>query len=293
MGIKMKEYRIRAYAKINLGLDVVKKLPNGYHQVKMIMQTVGICDELSLERTQGGIAVTTDSKELSAGEDNLVYKAAALMREKYKITEGVRICLKKRIPIAAGMAGGSSDAAAVMKGMNKLFDLGIERQELMKEGASIGADVPYCILGGTALAQGIGEELTVLNKAPECRVLVAKPDISVSTRYVYEHLDAVNIEHHPDIDGMAEAVRAGNLQGILERLENVLETVTIPAYPVIGVIKERMRQLGAAGSLMSGSGPTVFGIFLDEQAAGEAARRLRGEKLAKDIYVTEFCYPKS
>lgn len=285
----MKEYDIKAYAKINLGLDVVKRLPNGYHQVKMVMQTVGIYDELFLERTESGILVTTDSGELPTDENNLIYKAAKLMQEKFGISEGIRIHLRKNIPIAAGMAGGSTDAAATMKGMSRLFGLELEPQELMDAGVAIGADVPYCIMGGTALAEGIGEKLTPLDMAPDCFVLVAKPDISVSTKYVYEHLDAAGIECHPDIDGMVAAIEAGSLQGILDRMENVLETVTIPAYPVIADIKSRMRELGAVGSLMSGSGPTVFGIFLEERAAQAASEQLRQDQLAKQLFVTTFC----
>ncbi|MGN0168985.1 MAG: 4-(cytidine 5'-diphospho)-2-C-methyl-D-erythritol kinase [Acetatifactor sp.] len=282
----MEQYTIKAYAKVNLGLDVVNRLPNGYHQVKMIMQTVGIYDELTMEKTESGIIVTTDSGELPTDENNLIYKAAKLMQEKYGIREGVRIHLQKNIPIAAGMAGGSTDAAATMKGMNILFGLEAKTEELMAEAVKIGADVPYCIMGGTALAEGIGEKLTALPPVPKIFLLVAKPDINVSTKYVYEHLDAEGIAHHPDIDGMVEAIREGSLQGILERMENVLETVTIPAHPVIEVIKKRMRELGAADSLMSGSGPTVFGVFPDEEGAKKAYEQMRQDGLAKQIFLT-------
>ena len=283
------EYQIKAYAKINLGLDVVGKLPNGYHEVRMVMQTVGICDILTLEKTESGITFTTDSKELPADENNLVYKAAKLMMEKYNIQEGVRIHLQKNIPISAGMAGGSTDAAAAMKGISRLFGLEASMEELFDLGVSIGADVPYCVMGGTALAEGIGEKLTPLEMAPECYVLVAKPDINVSTKFVYEHLDMTTIKQHPDIDGMVEAVNKGSLQGILDRMENVLETVTISTYPIIGDIKRRMKELGAVNSLMSGSGPTVFGIFLEERAAQSAMEQIRQEKLAIQIFVTTFC----
>lgn len=282
----MEKYHIKAYAKINLGLDVVKRLPDGYHQVKMILQTVGIFDELTLEKADSGITLTTDAPGLSTGSDNLVCKAAELMREKYHITEGISIHLKKKIPIAAGMAGGSTDAAATMKGISRLFGLDAPLPQLMEYGVSIGADVPYCIMGGTALAEGIGDVLTALPPAPECVILVAKPDISVSTKYVYEHLDAAGLKSHPDIDGMRAAIEVGSLQGILDRMGNVLETVTIPAHPVIDTIKRRMRELGAVNSLMSGSGPTVFGIFLEEQAAELAGIRLQREALAEQIFVT-------
>ncbi len=282
----MEKYHIKAYAKINLGLDVVKKLPSGYHQVKMILQTVDIFDQLTLEKTGDRIMLTTDSDELPPGRDNLICRAAELMREKYHFSEGIHIHLEKRIPIAAGMAGGSTDAAAVMKGISRLLGLDAPIPQLMEYGVAIGADVPYCIMGGTALAEGIGDILTALPPAPDCFILVAKPDISVSTKYVYEHLDAAGLKSHPDIDGMRAAIEQGSLQGILDRMENVLETVTIPAHPVIATIKNRMRELGAVKSLMSGSGPTVFGIFLEKQAAELAGGQLREEGLAKQIFVT-------
>lgn len=282
----MEKYHIKAYAKINLGLDVVGKLPNGYHQVKMIMQTVGIFDKLTLEKTDSGITLTTDSDELPVGKDNLVYRAAELMFEKYHIAGGIRIHLEKKIPIAAGMAGGSTDAAAAMRGISRLWGLDAPLPQLMEYGVAIGADVPYCIMGGTALAEGIGDVLTALPPAPDCVILVAKPDISVSTRDVYARLDDVCLKSHPDIDGMRAAIETGSLQGILDRMGNVLETVTIPACPVIDTIKQRMRELGAVNSLMSGSGPTVFGIFMDEQAAELAGMQLQEEMLAKQIFVT-------
>ncbi|MBO5336658.1 MAG: 4-(cytidine 5'-diphospho)-2-C-methyl-D-erythritol kinase [Lachnospiraceae bacterium] len=285
----MSKLEIKAYAKINLGLDVVRRLENGYHEVKMVMQTVGIYDVLTFEKASEGIVITTDSGELPTDENNLIYKAARLMKERYGITEGVRIHLQKNIPIAAGMAGGSTDAAATLKGLNELFELGAGKQELQEIGVKIGADVPYCVLGGTALAEGIGEKLTSLPSAPECVLLVAKPDINVSTKFVYEHLDAAGVDKHPDIDGMVEAIAEGSLQGIVERMENVLETVTIPAHPIIATIKSRMKELGAVNSLMSGSGPTVFGIFVDRETAEKAYEQIKNEQLAKQIFVTTMC----
>ncbi len=279
---------LKAYAKINLGLDVTGRLPNGYHQVKMIMQSVGICDELTLEKTPEGLSMTADSEELPTDESNLVCKAARLMQETFHIPGGVRFHLKKRIPIAAGMAGGSTDAAAAMKGMNTLFRLGLPDKELMELSVSVGADVPYCILGGTALAEGIGEKLTPLPSPPACQVLVIKPDIGVSTKYVYEHLDAAGSLSHPDIDGMVNALKECSLQGILDRMGNVLETVTVPAYPVIRDIKEKMLSAGAAGSLMSGSGPTVFGIFTDQERAQHAFDTLKTEAFSAQIFLTTF-----
>lgn len=284
-------YECKAYAKINLGLDVLGRLPNGYHEVKMVMQTVGIYDILTFEQTESGIVITTDSGELPTDNDNLIYRAAALLFDRYHITDGVRIHLQKNIPIAAGMAGGSTDAAAALKGVSRLFGLDCSEEDLMELGVQIGADVPYCIMGGTALAEGIGEKLTALPPAPECFLLVAKPDINVSTKYVYEQLDALTSYEHPDIDAMARAIADGSLQGVIDRLGNVLEGVTVPTYPVIDTIKRRMLMLGAAGSLMSGSGPTVFGIFTEGEKAKNAFVRLKEEQLAKQIFLTNFWQP--
>lgn len=284
----MEQIILRAYAKINLCLDVSGRLPNGYHTVKTVMQAVGIFDELALEKAESGVAMTTDAVGLPVDGSNLACKAANLMQETYHVKEGVRIRLRKSIPIAAGMAGGSTDAAAVMLGMNRLFGLERPREELMRLSVSIGADVPYCILGGTALAEGIGEVLTPLPAAPACHVLVAKPDFSVSTRDVYERLDAAGKLQHPDVDGMVAAIERGSLSGVAERLGNVLEGVTVSAFPVIDTIKKRMLALGAAGSLMSGSGPAVFGLFPDKAAADHARRRLEQEALARQLFVTTF-----
>lgn len=278
----------RAYAKINLGLDVTGRLENGYHLVRMIMQTVGIYDVLTFTAARSGIRISVEGGELPTGEDNLIYRAARLLMEAGGVKEGVDIHLEKHIPIAAGMAGGSSDAAAALLGLNELFALGLSREQLRQLGVRIGADVPYCIMGGTALAEGIGELLTPLTPAPPCGLLVAKPDIQVSTKYVYEQLDAWEIGHHPDIDGMRSAIETGDLTGIADRLGNVLETVTMEACPVIGRIKREMMANGAMGSLMSGSGPTVFGIYGSQEQAGAAGDCLRETGLASELFVTEF-----
>lgn len=278
-----------AYGKINLGLDVVRRLENGYHEVRMIMQTVGICDRLTFEKRDTGIVITTDSGELPVDENNLIYKAAKLMQDTYQIPQGIQIHLEKHIPIAAGMAGGSTDAAATFLGMNELFDCGASEEDLRVLGVKIGADVPYCIMGRTALAEGIGEKLTKLPAPPQAYLLIAKPDINVSTKYVYEHLDAEGILHHPDIDGMIQAIVQQDLKGITDRLENVLENVTVKKYPIIQEIKNIMLEEGAQGSLMSGSGPTVFGIFTKEDTAIQALQRLRELHLADQLFVTNFC----
>ena len=278
---------LNAYAKINLCLDVVGRLPNGYHQVRMIMQTVGIHDTLMFERTAGEIRITSNAGEIPLGEDNLIYKAASLMRERFGIAGGVSVHLEKRIPVAAGMAGGSTDAACTMKALNLLYDLGLSEEELCELGVKIGADVPYCIIGGTALSEGIGEVLTKLSPMPECVILVAKPEIGVSTREVYERIDRHEIACHPDVDGMQKAITKKDLDGVVRRLSNVLATVTEEMHPVVLKIREEMLSQGALGSLMSGSGPSTFGIFEDEEKAKAAGERIRELGLAKQIFVTK------
>ncbi len=281
--------RQRAYAKINLGLDVLRRRPDGYHEVKMIMQTVDICDDLTFEkRKDQGIAFRIEGSDLPADENNLVYRAAALLMEKGQIREGVSITLHKRIPIAAGMAGGSADAAAAMRGLNELFEMGYSAGELKKTGVTLGADIPYCIEGGTMLSEGIGEILTPLPAPPDCHLVIAKPDIDVSTAFVYGHLQADRLPFHPDIDGMAAALAAGDLRGITDRMGNVLETVTVKEYPVIDKLKRKMCELGAENALMSGSGPTVFGIYKEKEAAQKAAAAIKEEEPAGAVFVTAF-----
>ena len=279
--------RYKAMAKINLGLDVLRRRPDGYHEVKMVMQTVGIYDVNTMEKlAEDVIRVSTDKEELPSDESNLIYKAAKLMKNTFGISGGVAVKLEKNIPIAAGMAGGSTDAAATIAGMNELFALGLTLEEMQKVSVKIGADVPYCLMGGTALSEGIGEILTALPKVPDAYLVIAKPDINVSTKFVYENLKADELKYHPDINGMIEALKQGDLKGITDRLGNVLETVTVPAYPVIREIKEIMLAAGAEGALMSGSGPTVFGIFTEEEQARHAAELIGG--VAKQIFVTNF-----
>ena len=278
----------KAYAKINLGLDVVRRLPNGYHEVRMIMQNVGIYDVLTFEKADEGITLQVDNQELPADGNNLIWKAAKLLLDTAGIQGGVRITLEKHIPIAAGMAGGSTDAAAAFLGINELYEIGYDIDQLKELGVKIGADVPYCIQGGTALAEGIGEVLSVLPAPPACHLVIAKPDINVSTKFVYENLRANELEYHPDIDGMIKALEMGDLEGITDRLGNVLETVTVPAYPIIEEIKTVMRNEGAVNALMSGSGPTVFGIFTYKEKAEAAAERVKNAGLAKQVFITTF-----
>lgn len=289
MAVNMEQIVRKAYAKINLGLDVLRRREDGYHEVKMIMQTIGLCDTLTFtRRTEPGIGLKIEGAELDAGKDNLICRAAEALFTDAGITPGVEILLEKRIPIAAGMAGGSTDAAAALWGLNDLFELGYSLERLQALSVKLGADIPYCLMGGTALAEGIGEILTKLPTPPQCVLVVAKPDIDVSTRFVYENLHAGALTYHPDIDGMEAAIRSGSLDGITKRMGNVLETVTIREYPVIDGIKELMKAAGAENALMSGSGPTVFGIFTEEECARKTAEQIRERSLAGQVFVTGF-----
>lgn len=279
--------RLQAFAKINLGLDVLGKREDGYHEVRMIMQTIRMYDQLDMRKSvEPGIHLTTNKKYIPVDENNLVWRAAKLMMDTCGIMEGVSIHLHKVIPVAAGMAGGSSDAAATLVGMNRLFHCGLSKEKLMELGVQIGADVPYCVLRVTALAEGIGEKLTVLPPMPDCWILIGKPGISVSTKYVYTTLDLNTDTVHPDIDGMKKALEDGNLYGITERMGNVLQDVTIPAYPEVERIKEQMKALGAVNAMMSGSGPTVFGIFDNEEKAQKACQKLRESGSCQQVFLT-------
>ena len=282
----MRDLKLKARAKINLGLDVVRKREDGYHEVRMIMQMINLYDKITLrKKTEPGITVTANLSYLPVNEDNLVYRAAKLLMDEFQVDGGLEIELQKYIPVAAGMAGGSTDAAAVMVGVNRIFQLGLNKKQLMERGVKIGADVPFCIMRGTALAEGIGEELTPLPAMPHCSLVIAKPKIHVSTKFVYGNLKVKELTEHPDIDGQVQALRENNLEQLVARMGNVLETVTIPAYPVIDEIKHTMMKYGAMGAMMSGSGPTVFGIFEKEDKAQEVCRLLKKEKAAKQVYL--------
>ncbi len=282
----MDKIQLKAYAKINIGLDVIKKLENGYHEVKMIMQTISLHDTLVLERSSTpGIVLETDHETLPADSSNLAYRAAELLFDAYSLNGGVKIYLKKRIPIAAGMAGGSADAAAVLRGMNEMFGLDVPRQELMKLAVKLGADVPYCIVGGTYLAEGIGERLTRTAPMPECFILAAKPAVCVSTKWVYDNLHADSLKEHPDIDRMLREIEAGNLKGLAGCMDNVLQNVTCKKYPVVLEIIKKMEACGAQKAMMSGSGPTVFGLFCSEMQMQEAYEQLRAEAVIQDLFL--------
>lgn len=283
----MKDISVKALAKINLGLDVIRKREDGYHEVRMIMQTIHLFDRLEIRRNNSGrITIETNLLFLPTNENNLAYKAAKLLMDEFQLRDGIDIRLQKHIPVSAGMAGGSTDAAAVLYGVNRLFELGISREELMQLGVKIGADVPYCVMRGTALAEGIGEQLSPLPPMVKCPVLIAKPQINVSTKFVYENLKLNAQTVHPDIDRLMDDIKARDLKKIAADMGNVLETVTIPNYPVISEIKENMLAHGALNAMMSGSGPTVFGLFEDEDTAAAAYEAMRESGLAKQVYLT-------
>ena len=280
--------RLRALAKINLGLDILRKREDGYHEVRMIMQTIQMYDVLEMKRVRKpGISLSVNYSYIPNDERNLVYKAAKLLMDEFQVKGGVDIHLEKFIPVAAGMAGGSSDAAAAFVGVNRMFHLGLTEEQLMERAVKVGADVPYCIMRGTALAEGIGEKLKRLPKVPECYVLVGKPGINVSTKTAYENLNLAGIGKHPDIDGLIRDIEDGDLYAMASKMENVFEPGIIRQYPVIGNIKELMEEKGALKAVMSGSGPTVFGIFDNRDKMAAAARSLRKSGLAKTVFATD------
>lgn len=283
----MDKLELKALGKINLGLDILGRRENGYHDVRMVMQTVYLYDRVTLEKTrEPGIEISTNLSYLPVNENNIAYKAADLLQREFGIREGIRITLEKHIPVAAGMAGGSSNAAAVLFGMNRMFDLGMSEQGLKDRGVTLGADVPYCIMRGTVLAEGIGEILTPLPPLPKCYVLIAKPPLSASTKTVYEKIDQEGIKSHPDIDGILAGLQEGDLRQVSGSMGNVLEQVMLEEHPVLRKIKDVMIEAGALNAMMSGSGPTVFGIFTSRGRAKAAAARLKRQTPVKQAYVT-------
>lgn len=283
----MDKLELKALGKVNLGLDILGKKENGYHEVRMVMQTVYLYDRVILERNRTpGITLETNLKFLPVDENNIAYKAADLIRKEFGINEGMKIILDKHIPVAAGMAGGSANAAAVLFGMNRMYGLGLSEEELKKRGVGLGADVPYCIMRGTVLAEGIGEKLTPLPPIPKCYVLIAKPPLSASTETVYEKYDDLEEVCHPDIDGIIRGLSEADIRLAAASMGNVLEQVMLKEYPVIGRIKQAMLDAGAMGALMSGSGPTVFGLFDSRSAAKAGARKIKSRSLTKQTYVT-------
>lgn len=279
----------KAYAKVNLALDVLRRRPDGYHDVKMIMQNLSLCDELTftIEETEDfSIELTANKEGIPTDERNLIYRAIKLMADTYKLRGKVKVDLIKNIPVEAGMAGGSTDCAAAFHAMNDMYELKLPVETLMKLGVTIGADVPYCILAKTAVSEGIGEVLTPITPLKNCYVLVAKPPVGVSTAMVYKSLVLDDNTKHPDVDGMRQALDDDNIKQVAALMDNVLATVTENLYPVISEIKEDMKKQGAINAIMSGSGPTVFGLYEDKEKADAAAKAILDSKKALEVYVT-------
>lgn len=274
-GNMLNKVTIKAPAKINLTLDVIGEKPDGYHELRMIMQTIDLCDELSIAHTGSPKIELTMDKELPEPinvEENLIYKAAKLLQKQYQLPFGFQIHLKKNIPAAAGLAGGSADCAATLLGINHLCGLSLTKDELCELGVSLGADVPFCIRQGTMLSEGIGEKLTPLPDLPPLWVLLIKPDFSISTAYVYQNLHWKRLAYHPNTMGAADAINRRDVIGLAKTLSNVLETVAFPEHPELPEIKDFFLQNGAIGSLMSGSGPTIYGLYQDEILANIACK---------------------
>lgn len=283
----MNVIHIKSLAKINLGLDVTGTRADGYHLVRMIMQTIDLFDWVTIRKSRhDSVSLTTNLNFLPTDEHNIAYEAAALLKKDFPQIGGVELRIHKCIPVSAGMAGGSTNAAAVLFGMNKLYRLGLGMDKLMEYGLSLGADVPYCLMRGTALAEGIGEKLTRLPSMPACYILIAKPPVSVSTKLVYQSLDMCGTLEHPPIDAQLADLERQDLYALAEHVGNVLEQVTVPMHPQITQIKQMMRKQGALAAMMSGSGPTVFGIFEEEAQALAAKESIRAGNLARQVYVT-------
>lgn len=271
----MKKITIAAHAKINLSLDVLKRREDGYHELEMIMQQLALKDVITIEEKSSGFTIDSNSKSIPLDFSNLVYKAYKILSEKFNTNKGIHIQIEKNIPVAGGLAGGSTDAAAVLKGLNTLWELNLSKEALMNIGLKIGADVPYCIMGGTALARGIGEKLTKLYSFSDRLVLIANPGFSISTAYVYNNLKLDKITDRPQIQAMLKHIENGDTELVAKGMKNVLETVTIKENPILNNIKEQMLAHGALGSLMSGSGPTIFGIFNDSSDMAKCEKSLK------------------
>lgn len=295
MSTFMKEMIIKAPAKINLSLDVTGRRENGFHDLRMLMQTIDLCDELTLAKTDTPGIQFSMNKTLPDNcptEKNLVYRAADLMQQKYSLPGGIQIYLNKQIPAAAGLAGGSTDCAATLLAINSLFGLGISRDGLCEIGVTLGADVPFCICQGTRLSEGIGEILTPLPDLAPLWALLIKPNISVSTAYVYAHLDLEHLSYHPDTEHLIECIIRKDAAAVARGLSNVLETVTIPEYPEIADIKAFLQANAAIGSLMSGSGPTTYGLYQDEIQARIAYKQALKQYPDYDVILCQTKKPK-
>lgn len=281
--------KVYARAKINLTLDVLGRRPDGYHQVETVMQSIALHDCLEFVSQATGLVLTVSDRTLSSGADNLVYRAALLLQKRTNTKRGVLIRLNKQIPVAAGLGGGSADAAATLKALNTLWELHLSEEELLALGAELGSDIPFCLKGGTALASGRGEQLTPLAPAPRLGLVLVKPSFPVSTAAVYQAYDALPAGENPSTIAMAQAIREQSLAGVVQNLANMLESATISMHPEIAEIKERLLVAGALGVLMAGSGPTVFAVTAGVQEAQVLASRFvhRGEL----VLVSETWWP--
>ena len=291
----MEEIELKAHGKINLSLDVLGRRDDGYHEVKMIMHTVGLYDSIHIRRErEKGIRMECNLSSLPTNEENLMVRAAKAIMDEFSIEEGLSLRLMKRLPVAAGMAGGSADAAAVFHGINQLFHLNLSTEELEKRAVKLGADIPFCLHKGCYLSEGIGEKLCKLPSLPPCTILLVKPAFSLSTKLIYEnlHLENITDAEHPDVDEMIDKLESGDLEEICKLGGNLLEKVSISLRPEIQAIKDFLIKEGALLSLMSGSGPTVFGIFPEEEKAN-AEKILQGlrsgeyKDLIENAWITE------
>ncbi len=284
---------VKARAKINIILDVVGKRDNGYHDIRTVMQTLDLHDIVTVRRlrekdgSNSGISLITNSDKIPKDNTNLAYRAAECMKKRYSLGDGIEIQIDKNIPVAAGLAGGSADCAAVILGIKDVFNLNISEGILSEIAAALGADVPYCLKGGTFLAEGIGEKLTKLSSFPFMYVLVVKPDISVSTPWVYKNFDSVGKKEFPNVDRMIDCISNSNINGICESVCNVLESVTVFKYPIIDDIKRSMIDKGALTAMMSGSGPSVFGLYRDRDTCAGASEYISGKFGFEECFVTE------
>lgn len=276
--------RIKAYAKVNISLDIVGKREDGYHLLEMIMQSIDLYDELNIEKQNKDITIKCNKPYVPTDERNLAYKAAKLFIEKYKINGGVNISIKKNIPVCAGLAGGSTDGAAVLKAMNKIFGVEASDEELMELGLELGADVPYCIKGGTALCRGIGEKVTELNNFKDKILVLVKPPFGVSTKSVYQEFDLSKVRSHPNTEALIKAIEVNDLKLVSNNMKNLLENVTLRKHKVLINIKEEMKNLGAIGTMMSGSGPTVFAFFDDMLKAQRCFEKMKLKY--NDVFIT-------